>query len=46
MKYTSSDIQPADQVAGAPVANDVLPEALDGTLQAYSPLQMHFLARL
>ena len=40
MKYTSSEIQPVDAVA-TETSVDV-----DASLRAYSPLQMHFLARL
>jgi hypothetical protein len=43
MKYTSDEIQPAEAVSDAPVAAaSVKPIGL----QAYSSLQMHFLARL
>ena len=43
MKYTSDDIQSAE-TGGAPTAETV--EELQGSAQTYTPLQMHFLARL
>ena len=44
MKYTSDEIEPAEAVEAEATgeAFSVLP----GSIQVYSPLQMHFLARL
>ena len=43
MKYMSTDIQPAEAVASTKESATRLPEP---GIRAYSPLQMHFLARL
>ena len=47
MKYTSDDIQSAEfglETDVAPVSETI--DELQGSVQTYTPLQMHFLARL
>lgn len=47
MKYTSDEIQSAEAEAPAEaVVSEELPAGLAGSAMAYSPLQVHFLARL
>ena len=44
MKYTSDDIQPAE--ASEARARTVAPVQFGASVRSYTPLQMHFLARL